>query len=210
MHPLSAAAILEKNKLSSTGAWLILLDVVLPGVIDFYLVLNTENIFWRGREYIAFPFDISESTEDGREIPAVTLKISNVSQAIQPYLEQSGGGVGAEVTVRIVHSDHLDNLNAEIEETFICQSCHVDANWISFSLGPGDPATIRRPERRYLKNFCPYPYKGLECGVNVAALTPDKKASCNKTLQACRERNNAVRFGGEPSIPQGGIYVNVK
>lgn len=200
MHPLSAAAIFEKNKIAATGAWLILLDIVITDLIELYLVLNTEDINWHDRQYIAFPFDISESTEDGREIPAVTLKISNVSQAIQQYLEQAGGGVGAQVTIRIVHSDHLEG-SAEIEETFVCQSCRADAQWVSFNLGPGDPASIRRPERRFLKNFCPYSYKGLECG------STSPLDSCNKTLGDCRARGNSTRYGGEPSIPQGGIYV---
>lgn len=203
MHSLSAAAILEKNKLSSTGAWLILLDIVIPDVVSLYLVLNTENITWNGREYIAFPFDISESTEDGREIPSVTLKVSNISQAIQQYIEQAGGGVGAQVTVRIVHSDHINNTVPEIEETLVCESCQANANWVTFTLGPGDPASVRRPERRFLKNFCPYSYKKLECG-STSALT-----TCNKTLSDCRARNNFTRYGGEPSIPQGGIYVSV-
>lgn len=203
MHRLSAAAILEKNKVAATGAWLILLDIVIPEVIDLHLVLNTENITWRSTEYVAFPFDISERTEDGRELPAVTLKVSNASQAIQQYVEQSGGGVGAAVAIRIVHSDHLDNTEPEIEETFICESCHVDAQWVSFTLGTGDPASMRRPERRFLKNFCPYQYKGLECGATAA------QPGCNKTLGDCRARNNSVRYGGEPSIPQGGLYVSL-
>lgn len=204
MHPISAVAILEKNKLASTGAWLILLDVAIPAVVSLSLVMNTENITWQGREYVAFPFDIGETHEDSRgEIPAITLKVSNVSQAVQQYIEQGGGGVGAQVTIRIVHSDHLDNPVAEIEERFVCESCKADASWVEFTLGPGDPASIRRPERRFLKNFCPYPYKGLECG----AASPE--TGCNKTLSDCRRRGNAARFGGEPSIPQGGIYVKL-
>lgn len=223
MHTLNAASILEKNKIASTGAWLILLDIIVPEAlvpegISLYLVLNTEDIKWNGQQYVAFPFDMSEYTEDGREIPAVTLKVSNVTQAMQQWLELAGGGVGSQVTVRIVHSDCVEilreppeenvppvytNMPPDLEEVFVCESCRVDAHWVSFTLGPGDPASVRRPERRFLKNFCPYPYKGLECG----ATSPT--TSCNKTLADCRARGNSTRFGGEPSIPQGGIYVNL-
>ena len=53
-----------------------------------------------------------------------------------------------------------------------------------------------------MKDYCPFKFKGIECGYKGAA------SKCNKTLKRCRELGNNERFGGEPSIPQGGLYAS--
>lgn len=201
MLDLSQAAILEKQKLQSDGVWLILLEIAIPSVETIYICRNTENITWDGVEWIAFPFELDDLKEDSKGgIPELTLRISNVTRALQNYLENIGGGVGSKVTFRVVHSEHLDILTPEIIEEFTIQHVTVDAEWAVFTLGAGDPLMKRFPPRRYLRNFCHFKYKGIECGA-TSSLT-----SCNKTLINCRERDNSVRFGGFPTVSQGGFY----
>jgi lambda family phage minor tail protein L len=200
MLTLSPAAILEKNKVSSTGVWLILLEIIVSPAITVRIVHNNENIDWGGHTWVAFPFQLGEISEDGKEIPRLTLKVSNISGILQQYLEQTNGGTDSTVILRVVHSGHLDLGTAEIEETFAVQMVTTDAYWATFTLG-GDFTLMRRlPLRRYLKDFCPYAFKDAECGYN------GPETACSKTLVRCRELNNAARFGGEPALP-GGIYV---
>ncbi|MCX7779606.1 MAG: DUF1833 family protein [Negativicutes bacterium] len=205
MRNLSVAAILEKNKLSSDGAWLVLLEIAI-GTTIIRICRNTEDIIWNGQTWIAFPFELEDVSEDSKgELPQVTVKVSNVLRTIQRYLEESNGGIGASVTLRVVHSEHLDLTDPEIEETFTVVATKTDTQWVYFILGGDDPSRRRVPERRYLKDFCPFTYGGIECGVSAAVKAT--YPACNKTLAHCRQRGNSVRFGGEPAIPAGGIYA---
>lgn len=204
MLNLSQQALLESNTLQSDGVWLILLEINLSSLEEpVRIVRNTDKITWNGYEWQPFSFDIGDVSENSKgEIPTVTVKVSNVTKALQPYVELAKGGNGSEVILRVVNSKYLEGNTAEIEESFVVQSTTCDANWVTFTLGGDAILNSRFPRRRILKNRCPFKYKGIECGATSSL--PD----CPKTLSACTERNNSTRFGGEPSIPQGGLYVS--
>ena len=132
--------------------------------------------------------------------PNVTLKIDNVAQGLQWYVEDSGGGVGTMVILRVVNSKNL-NGNADLEEYYTVLSCKVNEQWIEFTLGNDYSARTRRPLDRYMKNNCPFAYKGIRCGYNGS------KSSCKHTLADCRSHGNSTRFGGFPGIDQKGVYA---
>lgn len=208
MLTLSSAAIIEKNKLAADGTWLVLLEINLVSpATTLRLVRNTDNITWNGQTWVAFPFDLGDVTEDSKgALPALTLTVSNVTRTIQYYLEQGAGAVGATVTLYVVHSKHLDLTTPELMETFEVISAKADAMNATFELGASYPLMARRPEKRIMKNFCPFIYGGPECAVSATELIGHP--TCGKTLADCRARNNSKRFGGEPSLPvPGGIYV---
>lgn len=204
MLTLSSVAILEKNKLHSDGAWIILLDIEIPGIETVVTICrNTEDITWNGTTYIAFPFEIGDVSEDSKgTLPSIELKVSNVAQVLQSYIEEGQGGVQSTVTLRVVHSKHLDVTTPELEEIFSVTKTSVNSKWVTFTLGMNYPSGARRPLRRFMKNFCPFKFKGIECGATTTAYT-----SCKKTLTECRARGNSTRFGGEPGIPAGGFYL---
>lgn len=206
MRDLSAIAKLEKNKISSTGAWLVLLEVQFEGE-TIRVVKNNEDIEWpadSGDIWTAFPFELGEVSENSKgELPSLQLKVSNVTRTIQQYLEEYAGGTDATVILRVVMSEHLDLTTPELVETFSVKSTSTDAMWAYFNLGPDYSMTQRCPADKYNQNFCPYQFGKIKCGYNGSAYT-----TCNKTLSDCRERNNNVRFGGNPGIPgAGGLYV---
>lgn len=203
MRQLSLAGILAKNKLASETAWLMLLEIKLPNDPDpICLVQNNENIIWGGKTWLAYGFSLGEAKEDNQgSIPEITVNVDNTSRDIEYYIQSGGGGTGAKVTIRIVLSTALDNAEPELEEYYSVTNTMVTEQYIQFKLGNAYPSRIRRPFGRYMKNTCPFKYKGIECGC-----TSDL-ASCNHTLSDCRERNNSKRFGGFPGIPQGGLYA---
>ncbi len=277
---LSKVAKLEKNKIAGDGAWLILLEITLKTAEDEDLTLrvvrNNEDIEWNGQIWVGFPFDLDEVVEDsGGELPQIGLRVSNITRAVQHYVEEAGGGVGASVRLLVIHSSNCnkpgdtDANQPEVDETFTVRSVKCDLNWVHFTLS-GDFPTVRRiPETRYMKDFCPFPFRGVECGyapmeaairidehsfiisgnwtikypaeqrillmadsgtrrcvvkdseyqeesgwtlirINEKITVPDdlRQVSlwCNKTLDNCRDLGNAIRFGGEPGIPEGGTY----
>jgi len=205
MLNLSVAGVLEKSKLASDGVWLLLVEVALPDSAEpLRLVRNNEDIVWNGDTWTAFNFKLGEITEDNKGKPqAIPLQVSNITQIVQGYVEENNGLTGTAVTLRVVHSQHLDNTLPEVEEIFTVQSTTCDSKWVTFYLGSDISTQLRFPFRRVLKNFCVWrdQYKGIECG--YAGSLP----ACDGTLQSCRNRGNSVRYGGEPSIPEGGLYA---
>jgi len=204
---LSAAAILEKNKLVSDGAWIVLLEVTLSDDTVVRICRNTEDIIWNSHTWQAFPFELDEASEESGEQTMLTVRVSNVTRALMPYVEQYGGLVGNTVKLYVVHSDALD-YGPEVEEEFVVVDSTSDPQWITFSLSASSLKNVTFPNHRYVKNWCRFkfnypPGTGLRCGYSGA--TP--YTTCNKTLSDCRKRGNSERFGGFPGIPEGGLYV---
>lgn len=214
MHPLSAAQILEKNKLSSTGVELVLLEIRLPDGRELCLCANTDDVTWDGREWFAFPFELGDMGEArGGEIPALELRVSNVTRAIQRYLEETDGGVGSAVVLRVVNSDLLHE-PAMLELHFLCTAASASTQWVTFSLGASNPFRRRFPTQRILNNVCRYT-RPAQC---IYA------RDCEKTLAACRKhapcsaadadygqhydgQARSVIFGGFPGCGTEAVYV---
>lgn len=206
MLSLAAAAILEKNKLASTGAMVLLLEITLPDGTVLRVCSNTENVTWPssgGETYTAFPFKIEELSEArSREAPRLAVQVGNASRAIQAYLEQGDGGVGAEVVLRVVNTALLSLADPWVRFDFTCTGCKADSQWVTFTLGAANPMRKRFPGCRVIKNFCRWKFGSDECGYTGSAYT-----TCDKTLASCRLRGNSTRFGGFPGCGKGALYV---
>lgn len=201
---LKLASIIEKNRIAGSGPYLILLEIPLQ-TATIRLVNNNENIVWNNETWYAVGFEFGEVTYDGREIPSITLKISNVTREVGEALAQVKGGGGTEIIVREINAKLLD-APPEIEEYFIVQSSSRDPFWCTVTIGIEDIGQKRVNHKTVMKNFCSYlqtpgpksGYGGIECGVSAATIA--QFPTCPGTLAACRERNNSRRFGGEPGI----------
>lgn len=208
---LSSAAIAEKNKLEGGGAWLVLLKVVFSDSTTIRACRNNEDIVWPsvgGYTWYAFPFELDDSKEEGKgDHSVLVIRIGNVTRTIQTYMEADGanGGVGANVTLYVVHSDHLDLTTSEVEETFICTSANADSQWASFSLSAPNQVRVLYPSFRYIKNFCRWSFQDNKCGYSGS--TP--ATNCDKTINDCRYYGNVRYFGGFPGIPDGSLYAEV-
>lgn len=202
MLSLSAIAKQEKNKLSTGSAFIILLDIDLKDGDVIRVCYNNEDVVWNGNIYQAFPFEIGEVAEetDGSD-PNVELKINNTSRALSYYVESSGGAVNMPVVLRVVNTENLDSKEPELEESFVVQKTSVAEDFVTFTLGAEYSSRTRRPLNCYMKNNCPFKYKGLRCGYAGAL------QSCSHTLTDCRAHNNSQRFGGFVGIDQKGVYL---
>jgi len=213
---LSAGAYIEKNKLSSTQAWLILLKITMPDATVLRVVANSENVTWpvtAGNIYTAFPFELDEIGDVSKgEVPSVGLRVSNVSRVLEPYLEEQDGLVNSVVTIRIVNSMHVttdalgagaNNASAEVELTYEITSTSADNMWVTFTLGATNPWNKRFPRNKLWRNSCKYKqFKGVRCQYAGA------ETSCDRTLDTCRNTmNNSINFGGAPGIGSKGIFV---
>ena len=134
--------------------------------------------------------------------PNLSVQVDNVAQGMTYYVEDAKGAVGTPVILRVVNSENLPNGEADLEEYYVVTECKVNEQWVTFTLGNEYSARTRRPLYRYMKNNCPFAYKGLRCGYSGGI------ASCQHTLQDCRNHGNSERFGGFPGIDQKGVYMN--
>jgi len=203
MLALSAAAIIEKNKLDSTGVWLLLLELYHSGSsVPVRLVRNTANVTWAGKVYQQFPFEIGDYTETGRnERPSFTLRIGNASRAMEQYLQEYAGFIGNTVKIFVVHSGNLANATPEVSLEMQVVGASSTPDWVEFQLGASAPYTMRFPQRRVMRNHCSWRFKGEECAYAGA------ETKCDKTLERCRELENTLRFGGFPKAGRGGDYA---
>jgi lambda family phage minor tail protein L len=201
MLTLPDALIQKSNQLGDSDAWLWLLEVQLASGTVRY-VLNTEDIIWNGREWYKCYFIISEITEDDKASqPNLTIQIPNVDQTIQNAVENINGGVGATVILRLVHSGNLTEISVP-SYTFQITGASLDGEWANFTLGASTVYNKRVPQRRLIKNYCAFRFKGELCGYTGTA------TSCDKTLARCRELGNSSRFGGFPGVGTGrGFYA---
>lgn len=133
MLPLSTASILEKNQISATGVWLMLLEISYKGD-TIRLVYNTENIQFQGNTYIAFPFTIQDVTENATDLPNIKLSVSNVTRTIRRMAESNNGFTGANVIIRVVNTNIPDV--CEQEEHFVITELMQTQNGWSLHWGP--------------------------------------------------------------------------
>jgi len=203
---ISSDAITEKNKITSDAAWLLLLKIAYEGETPGYVCLNNEQVVWPssgGNTFLPAIFSLSgiEETKEA-EIPAVTLSVIDLSRSLLPFIEDYDGGVGATITIYVVHSDHLDNTTAEVEEEMEVIDVSVDhSHKITFKLGAENLMTRRCPQHRYLKNHCRFVFKDSRCGYSSS------ETECNRTLTRCKELSNETRYGGFPGVGSVGVQV---
>jgi len=189
---LPPVLIIEKNKIASVSPWLALLEITLTDATKLYIVHNTEDIVFDGNTYIAFPFQIEiPKTSATGELPSWTLRISNATLALQFYLEEQDGCVGASVILRFVNAAYLAENYTELETSLQVISSKADSEWITFVLAMPSPLRKRFPLYRYIAEHCMWIFKGAECGYSGAV------AECKKTLTFCRSLNNSSRFSGK-------------
>lgn len=212
---LSAVAYLEKNKLSSSGSWIILFELTAPDSTVIRLCKNVEDVVWPvtgGNTYTAFPFEFDEIGDTSKnEVPRVVIRVGNVTRAIQAYLENKEGLVDSEVIIRVVHSTHVTTANLgvgvhnpdpEIELNYTVQSTSSNVAWATFILGAMNPYKRMFPRNTVERGFCRYRiFKGSRC--QYAGV----ETSCDRTLSTCRSYGNSIHFGGAPGVDQKGIYV---
>ncbi len=171
MYNLSAAALLESNKLESDKPWFVLLKVVMPDSTTIRVVRNTADITWNSQTWTAFNFVIDKIADyENGKIPETTVRVSNVLRALQSSLEATTGGEGSTVTLYVIHEDSPST--AEIEIQFDLISCTVDAQWVTFNLGAKNIYHKMFPKNRMMKRACRWKFQDADtCQYAVGPFT---------------------------------------
>jgi len=198
---LSLATVVEKNKIASAVAFVMLveLDIINEVTGAFvkteYIARNNEDVTYQGNVYkrASFDFDIEE-TADG--IPEVSLNLVDPSGGIMSLAEYHSGGVGWKVRFKYVNTGNITQ-PPEIEEMVYVVGSKAKKYGIDFTLGARNPLGMRFPRRLQWRDRCAWAYKGRECGY-TGVIT-----NCDYTLQGdngCAIHSNTKRFGAFPGI----------
>ena len=198
---LSLATVVEKNKIASTVAFIMLLEVdVVSNVTGLvietqYLARNNEDVTYQGQVYTstAFKFEVEESAEG---VPEVSVVINDPTGRVMSKVEAYGGGVGWKVRMKYVNTGNLDQ-PPEIEELVYILATKAENYVVEFTLGARNPLSQRFPRRMQWRDRCGWVYKGAECGY------AGPEATCDYSLQGgngCSAKGNEHRFGGLPGI----------
>lgn len=203
MRTLSIASVIESNKISSENAITMALDI---DVIDpttlavaqrVRLVNYNSDLTIEGNLYNKASFDI-QLKESATEVQNIQLTVQDQAGILMPYLKAYRGGVYSTVLVSIV-SVQPDNTTAVMDFSEIFEVVSAGANdfVVNFEIGAENPLVKVFPQRRQMRDRCPYRFKSTECGYTGSA------TSCDLTLtgdNGCRVKGNQARFGGYPAI----------
>lgn len=199
--PLIQPLIEEKNKISQDQPWLLFLTLTnVAKTLTLRLVRNTENITFKGSEYIAFPFEIDNVPEASvGSLPTLAIKVSNVDRQIQTYIEQDPTfGSGWEVLISLAHISQLNGTDledqvAEIEHKFQSLDLTADNEWLVINLGVRNPMLVQFPRQQYAGGFC---QRTFNDGEGCTYSTQGKNSNftmCKRTLANCKERFSELR-----------------
>ncbi len=205
---ISTAAIAEKNKVTSEGRFLLLLEVIYSeSEPSARFVWNNEDLIWGGHTWNRAAFalgDLSETKE--AELPSVDLVVKDINRVLIPALAANSGAIGAGVWIRWI-TTALSESTPLLEEFLEITDCDISgAGQVSFKLGAEDVSTWRSPGDRFLKQFCRYGprhggFKGPYCGYRGS------EAHCDRSYARCNELGNGVRFGGFLGVGRSGVYA---
>lgn len=205
---LPANIILEKNKIATPSAFIILLEVTLPDSTKFYLTNNNEDVTYNTQLYTALPIEIDARKETVRgEIPSINLRLCNITRLLTPYIENTAGAIGSTIKLTVVNTELLGETYTELEMIFDVTGCTYDTYWVSLTIGPPNPLRKRFPLHRYLADRCMWVsrFKGAECKYNNNGGTTF--TTCDGTLENCEERLNSENYGGFKGLSGGNLKI---
>ena len=201
---LSLATAIDKNRIASNVAYLILLEVDIRDpdqgntIETIRCVNNNENVTFQGNEFIAIPFNISV-TSDKDTSPSAQLDVYDLGQTFQARLQAYGRSLDWPSRIYVVNASAPNGMSLELRYDFdILTATAKDENYtLSFTMGAENPLTLRFPPRQQFRNRCFWKYKGQNCLYNGNLPT------CDYTLNGangCRVHDNVLNYGGFPGI----------
>jgi phage-related protein len=203
---ISTNSLREKNKLTSDGKYVLLLEVIYDSE-SVYLCWNSENVTWNNVTWLATAFELGDLNETKEsELPSVDLSVYDIYRTLMAELPNYAGGIGATVVIRVINTNTLFETTPLCEENFDVMEVSVDSGYkITLKLGAENLSNYRSPSDRFLKSHCRYGthhggFKGPYCGYTGA------ETSCNRTFTRCQELLNTAKFGGFPGVGTGGIF----
>jgi len=179
-----------KNALQSDGGIIVLVEIDYEDTNPLRVADWDENVEWpegSGRIWLAAPLKLGKIRRTGtRSETGLQAEVENASRAIESYLEEADGGVGAEVILYAVHSQNLDREDPVFEERYENLETATDSEWAVFDLGSED-LMGQDISQQLSRNFCRFT-RPEQC---------EHVAECDHTKASCRKFwDEASQWGG--------------
>lgn len=140
---LDSNAIQSAQSRTTDEAWLLLMEIDHDDLDDpFYLVNNSESITSNFQEYLAYPFQVVLSPDDGESLPKVQLTIDNVDRALIETIRSISDS--PTVTIKLILSGYPDDVQMEISD-LVLREVEYDAFTITGTLYADDILNSRYP-----------------------------------------------------------------
>lgn len=182
------------------------------------------DVVWKGLTYSAFPIDATGFELSGKGVlPRPKIRVANVLGTISALVLLYSDLVGCKVTRIRTLAKFLDKVNfaggtnpyadptAEYPRDiyFIDRRSAETREYVEFELASSlDLGGVTLPRRQVVQNYCPWKYRGSECGYTGTSYFDTNDASvgslaldvCGKRLSSCQ-----ARFGSNAELPYGGF-----
>lgn len=177
------------------GAWLWLVEIVVPGYNVVRIARNTENVHYGEDDFQKFNLQIGEQIFSGDgSIPRVTLRtFQDYNRAIEDLINEAEGALGAAVKLIRVNEKFLDIPVAALEQNYSLLASESDHEWVTFTLGIPNPLTQRFPLGEFSSSMCPWASPESFGGPRCQYTGSD--ATCTGTYDDCRTKGNAEHWG---------------
>lgn len=203
--PASNSFIAEKNKTANSPIFLYTVHDYDGLGNNLYFAEWDADVVFNSITYTRFAIKHNFIKSNGNgQIDAIQVTLGNASRQIQAYLEAYDLH-NVKVDITVVFSNLLADATAFVKETFYIESYTADDSNVTFNLSTKfDINELELPNRRYMRTYCAWQFKGTEC--KYAGAT----ATCNKTEAACKAMaggSNIINYGGFPGIPTSQIFL---
>jgi len=155
VRTIPASLVIEKNKVTTTSAWLWILDILFAGEVSpIRFVKSLDDLTYEGNLYTRMPFqlDVLRDERSGT-IDNLVLKFPNVLRILEPYLEDLEGAVGSTAILRLINSNYLAEEPA-FTRNFEILSTEANSMEVTVMLGSANPLLKRFPFHLYRANHC--------------------------------------------------------
>lgn len=176
----TADFVLEKNRETNAPIWLYRVNISdkpndsgendlfvteWPKTLSYY---REDAGVYTPQEFVPFPMShggLSENTQG--QIQTLSISLANVSREMQYFVEHRNGLRGRKVTAWQVFQALLSDPLSHVEDIYYIDSVSCSPSTLEFRLTSSlDLMKVPIPSRVYMRDFCPWIYKGLGCWVS--------------------------------------------
>jgi phage-related protein len=189
-----------KNRLYSDSSFLELLEIQMLSGEVLRIANNNDDVIWGGHTWSRFAFESGDDKETAAgEDHSVSVQVSNVSGAVQGYLESSDNGMlGDTVIYRLVHPA---SISPAVTGRFEVVDAVANQEWVTFTLGAENWFMNRFPAHVYSRDRCWY-------DPDMTDTCPYTNSSvCDRKFATCIALGQSSISGCQPGIPGGAFNV---